>query len=144
MKKIHTILLFGSLSGLYACRHFENFDERCAREAREYTEKQCPRKTDQYTFMDSLTYDDRSRTLNYYYTLEGILDNDTVMDAQACKSFKELLLKNVANSVELKTYKENGISFSYCYYSKTSGRVRLRVLFTPADYGGKRIPARRE
>ena len=92
MKKINTTLLLGALLGFCAC-HFESFDERCAREAREYTEKQCPRRMDQYTLMDSLTYDDHSRTLNYYYTLEGVLDNDTVMNAQACESLKDLLRK---------------------------------------------------
>ena len=54
MKKINTTLLLGALLGFCAC-HFESFDERCAREAREYTEKQCPRRMDQYTLMDSLT-----------------------------------------------------------------------------------------
>ena len=88
MKKINNTLLLGALLGFCAC-HFESFDERCAREAREYTEKQCPRRMDQYTLMDSLTYDDHSRTLNYYYTLEGVLDNDTVMNAQSCESLKE-------------------------------------------------------
>lgn len=105
MKKINTTLLLGALLGFCAC-HFESFDERCAREAREYTEKQCPRRMDQYTLMDSLTYDDHSRTLNYYYTLEGVLDNNTVMNAQACESLKDLLRKNVVNSVDLKSYKE--------------------------------------
>ena len=104
MKKINTTLLLGALLGFCAC-HFESFDERCAREAREYTEKQCPRRMDQYTLMDSLTYDDHSRTLNYYYTLEGVLDNNTVMNAQACESLKDLLRKNVVNSVDLKSYK---------------------------------------
>ena len=41
MKKINTTLLLGALLWFCAC-HFESFDERCAREAREYTEKQCP------------------------------------------------------------------------------------------------------
>lgn len=144
MGKTNAALLWGALLAFCACRHFENFDERCAREAREYTERQCPRRMDQYTLMDSLTYDVRSRTLNYYYTLEGVLDNDTVMNAQACESLKNLLRKNVANSVELKSHKEEGISFSYCYYSKTSGKVRFRALFTPEDYGGDYSPPRRK
>ncbi len=135
MKKIYATLLLGLPLGLCAC-HFESFEERCAREAREYTERQCPRRTDRYTLMDSLTYDDRSRTLNYYYTLEGALDDDTTMDTQACESLKDILRKNVANSVELKAYKEKGISFSYCYYSRASGKVRFHVRFTPEDYGG--------
>ena len=122
MKKINTTLLLG--------------------EAREYTEKQCPRRMDQYTLMDSLTYDEHSRTLNYYYTLEGVLDNDTVMNAQACESLKNLLRKNVVNSVDLKSYKEKGISFSYCYYSKASGKVRFQVRFTPEDYDSHYSPDR--
>ena len=105
MKKINTTLLLGALLGFCAC-HFESFDERCAREAREYTEKQCPRRMDQYTLMDSLTYDDHSRTLNYYYTLE------------------------------------KGISFSYYYYSKASGKVRFQVRFTPEDYDSNYSPNR--
>lgn len=141
MKKINTTLLLGALLGFCAC-HFESFDERCAREAREYTEKQCPRRMDQYTLMDSLTYDDHSRTLNYYYTLEGVLDNNTVMNAQACESLKDLLRKNVVNSVDLKSYKEKGISFSYYYYSKASGKVRFHVRFTPEDYDSNYSPNR--
>ena len=141
MTKINTTLLLGALLGFCAC-HFESFDERCAREAREYTEKQCPRRMDQYTLMDSLTYDGHSRTLNYNYTLEGFLDNDTVMSAQACESFKDVLRKNVVNSVDLKPYKEKGISFSYRYYSKATGKTRLQVRFTPEDYGGNHSPVR--
>ncbi len=118
---------------LLSC-NFENFDQRCAREAREFTEKQCPRRADQYTVMDSLTYDMSSRTFHYYYTLEGLLDNDSVMTQKVYEDFKDVLYKNVCNSVELKSYKEKDINFSYCYYSKSSGTVRLQVLFTPEDY----------
>ena len=76
MKKTTTLLL-ATLLGLAACQH-ESFDERCGREAREYTEKQCPRRMDDYTMMDSLTFDRASRTLTYYYTMEGMLDTDSM------------------------------------------------------------------
>ena len=135
MKKINTTLLLGALLGFCAC-HFESFDERCAREAREYTEKQCPRRMDQYTLMDSLTYDDHSRTLNYYYTLEGVLDNDTVMNAQACESLKDLLRKNVVNSVDLKSYKEKGCpSESISPEKSVRPSMDLNSVVLPAPFG---------
>ena len=135
MKK-KSLWLLPALWGLVATSCQESFEERCAREAREYTEKQCPRRMDPYTMMDSLTYDKASRTLYYYYTLEGLLDNDTVMTTQTYDALEDLLRKNVVNSVDLKTYKEKGINFAYCYYSKASGKVRFQVRFTPEDYNG--------
>ena len=130
MKKINTTLLLGALLGFCAC-HFESFDERCAREAREYTEKQCPGEWTSTPLMDSLTYDDHSRTLNYYYTLEGVLDNDTVMNAQSCESLKDLLRKNVVNSVDLKSYKEKGISFFLLLLFQGIGKSALSGTIYP-------------
>lgn len=133
MKKTTYILLLGVVGSFYAC-NFESFDERCAREAREHTERQCPRRMDPYTVMDSLTYDRQSHTLNYYYTLEGMLDNDTVMTPQIYDDLEKLLLRNVVQSVELKTYKEKGLNFAYRYYSKSTGKIRFQTLLTPEDY----------
>lgn len=134
MKKIGHLLLLSAVTMLAAC-NFENFDERCAREAREYTEKQCPQRMDICTIMDSLTYDQSTHTLTYYYTLEGELDTDSMMNKENCGKIEDLLRKNVINSVNLKTYKEHGINFSYCYYSKATGKVRFQTCFTPDDYG---------
>ena len=89
---------------------------------------------DECTVMDSLTYDRQTRTLNYYYTVEGALDNDSVMTDQACEELKKMLHKNIINSVILKSYKENDINFRHCYYSKSSGKIRFQVRFTPEDY----------
>ena len=58
------------------------------------------------------------------------------------ESLKDLLRKNVINSVDLKSYKEKGISFSYYYYSKASGKVRFQVRFTPEDYDSNYSPDR--
>ena len=134
MKKTNHVLFLCAALTMTAC-DFESFDERCAREAKEYTEKQCPRRMDICTDMDSLTYDLETHTLNYYYTVEGELDTDSMMNEENCGKIEELLRKNVINSVELKTYKENGINFSYCYHSKTTGKVRFKACFTPKDYG---------
>ena len=131
MKK--SLIILSALCGLSSCQ--ESFDERCTREAREYTEKQCPRRMDAYTVMDSLTYDTPSRTLHYFYTLEGLLDNDSVTSAEFQDALKDLLHKYIMNSVDLKTYKEKGLNFCYHYYSRSTGKERCKALFTPTDYG---------
>lgn len=119
---------------LLASCGFENFDERCEREAQEYTQKQCPRRMDQYTMMDSLTYNKPTRTLTYYYTLEGVLDNDSVMTPDAGNILEANLKEAIINSVDLKTHKDKGINFCYCYHSKTTGKVRFTTTITQADY----------
>ncbi len=136
MKKTTTLLL-ATLLGLAACQH-ESFDERCGREAREYTEKQCPRRMDDYTMMDSLTFDRASRTLTYYYTMEGMLDTDSMATPEFGEALETTLRKHIVNSVDLRSYKKEGLNFCYQYNSKSTGKVRYKVLFTPEDYGNGR------
>ena len=90
---------------------------------------------DAYTVMDSLTYDAPSHTLHYFYTLEGTLDNDSVTDSNFRKALEDLFHKYIVNSVELKTYKEKGLNFCYHYHSRSTGKERCQLLFTPEDYG---------
>ena len=132
MKKIWVFILATSL-GLYSCS-FESFDKKCEREAREFTAKQCPRRLDPGTIMDSLTFNVGTRSLQYCYTVDGELDNDLVMQPELLDDFREELLKNVINSVDLKQYKEKEITFEYIYFSKATGKKRLHLTFTPKDY----------
>lgn len=134
MKKTNLIFLFCASLALGAC-HFESFDERCEREAKEYTQKQCPRRLDKCTVVDSMVYDKSTHTLSYYYTLEGLLDDEQVMTDKVFDNYREQLLKNVVNSIELKAYKEKELNFSYYYYSKKTGKQRFTLTFTPEDYG---------
>lgn len=90
---------------------------------------------DPYTMLDSLSYDMKSRTLTYYYTLEGTLDDDKVLTEEVYDGFRKELCKNIINSVELKNYKEKLINLRYCYYSKSKGNIRFKTTFTPEDYG---------
>lgn len=105
MRKIKPAVLLCVSLMLCAC-NFENFDKRCAREAKEYTEKQCPRRMDPYTVMDSLTYQEHTHTLAYHYTLEGKLDNDSILTRELFDAFAQQLRKELINSVDLKMYKE--------------------------------------
>ncbi len=134
MKYIKLIIIAYVLIGsLYSCQ-FENFDKRCMREAKEYTEKQCPRRMDAYTIMDSMIYSSAERTLHYYYTIEGELDNEKMEEADVREELNGLLLNHIINAVELKTYKEHKISFCYHYHSQSSGSESLKFLFGPEQY----------
>lgn len=131
----HLQLICGLLmaAGILSCR-FESFEERCQREAREYTEKQCPRRMDEYTVMDSVTFDIKNRTLSYFYTMEGVLDSDSVLTPEAIENFREVLGEHLKNSVELKTQKEEGVTFNYSYYSKATGTLRFSVVYDREYY----------
>lgn len=131
MKKNFFILILPIIVG--ACA-FEDFDKRSAREAKEFTEKQCPRKIDKFTTLDSMIYDIPSKTLEYYYTLSGDLDNDTIFTIGIWNDFKNILLEDVANSVELKRYKEHDVHFCYRYFSEKNGKLKYEATFSPEDY----------
>lgn len=131
MKKGIFLLVF---SLVFSACAFEDFDKRSEREAREFTEKQCPRKVDKFTTLDSMIYDIPTRTLEYHYTLSGDLDNDTIFTPGIWADFKNILREELKNSVELKRYKEHKVNFSYCYYSETTKKIKHQADFTAADY----------
>lgn len=122
------------LSALMLSCNYESFEKRCMREAKEYTMKYCPKRMNDYTMMDSLTFDQTSNSLCYYYSLEGILDNDSIFSPDVTDTFTEQIKKELTNSVELKAYKEKDINFCYLYISKSTGKTLYRVNFTPEDY----------
>lgn len=128
MKKI--VLGVFSVLMLTACQ--ETMDERCAREAREYTEKKCPAKIIDGVTIDSLVFYPKSRTLTYYYTADGVIDN-----AEALKEYdlRGMMLKELKNSTAMKDYKEAGYNFGYVYYStKNKGTRLFEATFREKDY----------
>lgn len=134
MKKKSFLFPILTASLLLSSCQFENFDERCVREAKEYTEQHCPLRVDPCTVLDSMVYDSDKRALQYYYTLEGILDSTQVLTPEVIEGFKEQLENDIVNSVQLRKYKEERINFSYCYKSKNTGKTIFDLRFTPADY----------
>ena len=103
-----------------------------AREAKEYTQKNCPRHIDTEIVLDSMTFDKDSHTIGYCYTLQGSLDNPLRGDSA---QFSEALLLEVKNSTNLKLYKDAGYSFRYTYHSeKDSGTKLFEATFRENDY----------
>ena len=111
MKKLWVLSAFMLL--LTACQ--ESLEDRCARETKEYTRKNCPAKMDNNIVLDSLTFERETHTLHYYYKLTGFADQEDV----AQKMDAVNILKN-----ELR-----GCTLGYCgYCNKTCNDVRLQFV----------------
>ena len=61
MKGIVVTLMAGAML-LTACQ--ESLEDRCAREAKEFTEKNCPRAVDKEIVLDSMTFENATHTIS--------------------------------------------------------------------------------
>ncbi len=128
MKKIITVILAVFL--LSGCQ--ESMDERCARECKDYTEKKCPVLITEGVTVDSLVYTPTTRTITYFFTAGGILDNKEKLQQH---DLRGMLLKELKNSTNMKEYKEAGYNFSYVYFSaKNKGTRLFEATFLKKDY----------
>ena len=128
MKKIWLFVVFALL--LAACQ--ESLEDRCAREAKDYTRKNCPVKLDNTTTLDSMTFERETHTLHYYYRLTGVADQDTLLQQI---DMVGMLKNELKNTTSLRVYKENKFRFAYTYHSeKNPQKVLLDVVFTDKDY----------
>lgn len=128
MKKIIYLAIF--MCTLTACQ--ESYEDRCEREAKEFTEKKCPATINQTTVIDSMTFNKETLTLTYSYTLSGAADNEMAI---LQTNPRELLLKEVKNSMSLKGAREHGYNIRYVYYSDANkGRILFETTFAAKDY----------
>ena len=134
MKKVLAFLCLGTLLFCGACKR-ETKDEKFQRDFQQFTAKECPKFVDPYTRLDSACYDIESRTLSYHYTVQDVLDNDTIYTEELVESFQSDIQKGLKNSIDLKTYKDEGITFRYDYRSATTGKMLMTLTFTKEDYG---------
>lgn len=132
IKTQHIALAAITAFALTAC-HQTSFDEQCAKEAHEFTEKQCPQPMGDGVVMDSMTYTTSLRCLNYYYTLSGNLD-DAKLIKENEHMLREHLLNSIINSVELRRAKNEGIDFRYTYFSKSANKQLLSITIRKDEY----------
>ena len=115
---------------LTACQ--ESLEDRCARETKEYTRKNCPAKMDNNIILDSLTFEKETHTLHYHYKLTGFADQDSIVKNIDAVN---ILKKELRNTTTLKLYKDNHYRFAYTYHSeKDPKKVLLDVVLTDKDY----------
>lgn len=134
MKKVlAAISCIGILLACGACKR-ETKDEKFQRDFKQFTQKECPKFVDQCTRLDSACYDIESRTLFYNYSVQGELDNDSIYTEELSEAFHNDILKGLKGSLQLKVYKDEGITFCYSYRSMTTGKLLLELNFTKEDY----------
>lgn len=127
-KTVFTMLMVGL--ALTACQ--ESLEDRCAREAKSYTDKKCPAPIGENVTIDSVVFERSTHTMCYYYTLSGVADDK---DAVERLDPKNTLLNEVKNSTAVKAYKDAGYSFRYTYHSaKNKGVTLFTATFKKGDY----------
>lgn len=110
----------------------ESLEDKAAREAKEFTRKNCPVQVSEFIVNDSMTYEKDKRTIHYFYTINGAADTTTAINRHQAK---EELIKGVKDATSLRTYKEHDFNFAYTYYSsKHKGEKLIEVIVTPKDY----------
>ena len=128
------ILFFVMLLALTSCQ--ERKADFFERDAREYTEKNCPQMLDEYTTLDSVVYvreKDGAGELVQYYTLNL---NDEARQALMNKlgELADMNLTTVRNSIVFAKHKEEGVSFTYIYHDAMTGEKIVEYHFTKKDY----------
>ena len=113
----------------------ESFSDRCRREAREYTERQCPRPLGEYIVMDSMTYQETPQGFTYHQTVQGLLDNDSLIADPGISEFRDELCERIRQDISLKPYKDRDFTFRYRYTSASTGQLFTEVIIGPEDYG---------
>lgn len=130
MKRVLLLLVCGVT--LVACH--ENLEQRAARQAKEYTQKNCPSAVKDNVRTDSLTYDEASRTLVYNYTLFNELDDSANIKGQEEK-LVQALRNALVRDISMKTYKDAGFNIRYVYRSNEKPQlILLQKTFTPEEY----------
>ena len=128
MKKV---LVFACLALIFAACQ-ESLEDRCAREAKAYTAKNCPTKVEENIILDSLTFERETHTLHYYYRMAGIADQEGVLDSVEARN---ALKDGLRNTTAMKTYKDNEYNFTYTdFSSKDPKKVLFEATFTKKDY----------
>lgn len=126
MKKY--ILIATALLSVAACH--ESFEDKAAREAKEFTKEECPQPIGNGITIDSMTFEKGTRTIHYYYTISGFADT-TAIDK---KETEGELLKGIKGNMSIRKYKDEGFSFAYTYFSKKhKGQKLIDVKFTSKD-----------
>lgn len=118
---------------LVACQ--EKKMDRFEREAKDFTEKNCPQQLDAVTTLDSMVFekDGDEGTLRLYYTL-NFTEEERGRFMDVLTDVGEENLSMVKNSLQLVKYKEAGVRFSYIYHDALTGDKLVQYDFSRKDY----------
>lgn len=109
-------------------------EERFQRDCEEFTLTYCPQRKDSCQTLDSITYRAGDNSMHNWYALNGTLDCDTLFSEKLRDMLHDELLGNLKKSLQLKKYKDAGVTFVYHYRSATSGKELHQVAIGKESY----------
>ena len=118
---------------LVSCQ--EKRAQRFEREAREFTETNCPQQMDAMTCLDSMVYvpDEQGGELIQYYSLKLTSEQRAEM-MNKLGEINDVNLRIVRNSIPFTKYREAGVSFTFIYHDATIGDKIVEYHFAKEDY----------
>lgn len=109
---------------LFSACH-ESLADRAEREAKEYTERNCPTPVVNFTRTDSVAFDRKSNTYLYYCSFVDAFDNEKVINNNK-RQIRDGLYDAISANMGLKVYVEAGFSFTYIV---RSGKNPSKILY---------------
>ena len=118
---------------LVSCQ--EKRAQRFEREAREFTETNCPQQMDAMTCLDSMVYvpDEQGGELIQCYSLKLTSEQRAEM-MNKLGEINDVNLRIVRNSIPFTKYREAGVSFTFIYRDATVGDKIVEYHFAKEDY----------
>lgn len=124
-------IVFLTMTCALLCACHESLEERAAREAREFTEKNCPVRISELVVTDSMTFEPATSTIHYYMTVNGRADTTDINK----KQLRADMVESIKGATNLRVYKEAGFGFCYTFFSqKHPGEKVAEVNITKKDY----------
>lgn len=122
------------LSSLLFMSCQENFSKRLEQETKLMTERECPKRFDEITVLDSVVFhDDGTNDYKLYYSMN--VDSD--FKAKFHDNYAEvrqLFLRDVRNDIDLKQIKSEGLNIVYVFCDASDGGLIGEIRFTKSDY----------
>lgn len=131
-----SVAVLVSMLVLSACHH-TTLEDRAEQEAKEFTQRYCPTPVNNFQRTDSVNFDRKTHTFNYYYRLSGAADNPETIKKMRAK-LRAALIDDLVDNTGSKTFKDQGYSFRYVFVSEKSKEVLFEEELTKADYQTRR------
>ena len=122
-------LFFIAAALLFITSCQKSLEERAADDASEYTRRECPRKIADNILQDSMAFDKDTKTILYYYTLSGPLDNKQQLESRY-DEYNRKFAEGIKSTPALKVYVDAGFGFSYVYRSEKTDSILLQLNIT--------------
>lgn len=129
MKPLSFLFAVLGLAMFAGCQ--ESFDARLTREAREITQKHCPKEPEPGTRLDSVSYEAATRTITFWYSLSA--NNEAALKDKGAL-MHEMIARQLRSDIDYKACKDEGIDFRYVYRSQTSGSLVYETRVKKDEY----------